>query len=375
MRDRGCDLFGLRGALPPGVALVSRADGMATLIGTPAAGAWRNLQPDARREQRVGADATQHFTLTVEEAPAVTSASATTFTEAAAGSFTLTATGFPSPTLTMGGTLPSGVTFTANGNGTATLAGTPAVGTAGPYPLTVTAHNGVASNATQQLTLVVVRHNHAPTATVTGGLCRDRQKATATLFLTLADADADPLTLTPVSNSNRQLLPDNNIALGGSGKSRTLAVTFASKQSGTARITLSDGKDPTAIVIIAVVGSGHSGRLNGTPGDDMIIGRGGPNTINGEAGNDLLCSGSGKDTLSGGDGNDTLIGGGGNDTLQGGNGDDRLKGGKGNDRLDGGPGNDRLTGGRGADFFNGGPGADTITDFNPRAGDTRGNRL
>ena len=41
-----------------------------------------------------------------------------------------------------GRTLPSGVTFTDNGNGTATLSGTPAAGTAGTYPFTITASNG-----------------------------------------------------------------------------------------------------------------------------------------------------------------------------------------------------------------------------------------
>ena len=70
------------------------------------------------------------------------------------GTFTVTTTGFPTPTLTETGTLPAGVTFVDNGNGTATLAGTPAAGTAGTYPLTITATNSV-SSATQSFTLTV----------------------------------------------------------------------------------------------------------------------------------------------------------------------------------------------------------------------------
>ena len=72
-------------------------------------------------------DATQSFTLTVNQAtrPAITSATSTTFTVGTAGSFTVTTTGFPTPTLSETGALPSGVTFTDNGNGTATLSGTP----------------------------------------------------------------------------------------------------------------------------------------------------------------------------------------------------------------------------------------------------------
>jgi hypothetical protein len=52
----------------------------------------------------------------------------------AAGSLTVTTTaGYPTTTtLTRTRTLPSGVSFTDNGEGTATLAGTPAAGTEGP---------------------------------------------------------------------------------------------------------------------------------------------------------------------------------------------------------------------------------------------------
>jgi len=73
--------------------------------------------------------------------PAITSASSTTFTVGQAGSFTVTTTGFPTPTLTERGALPSGVTFVDNKNGTATLRGTTTA--AGTYPLTFTAANGV----------------------------------------------------------------------------------------------------------------------------------------------------------------------------------------------------------------------------------------
>jgi hypothetical protein len=88
--------------------------------------------------------------------PVITSATSTTFYVGAEGSFTVTATGVPTPTITLSGTLPSSVTFTDNGNGTATLAGTPASGTGGVYNLTFTASNGVLPNDTQNFTLTVV---------------------------------------------------------------------------------------------------------------------------------------------------------------------------------------------------------------------------
>src|SRR5208282_19352 len=109
----------------------------------------------------IGANATQSFTLTVDQAPAITSANNTTFTVGSAGTFTVTATGQPTPSLTETGALPTGVTFTDNGNGTATLAGTPGAGTGGTYPITIKATNAGAM-ATQAFTLTVDQ-----TATIT----------------------------------------------------------------------------------------------------------------------------------------------------------------------------------------------------------------
>src|SRR5690242_8754535 len=49
------------------------------------------------------------------------------------------------------GTLPSGVTFIASG----VLSGTPATGTGGSYSITITATNGIGSDATQNFVLTV----------------------------------------------------------------------------------------------------------------------------------------------------------------------------------------------------------------------------
>ena len=70
------------------------------------------------------------------------------------------------------GALPTGVTFVANTDGTATIGGTPATSKAGTYPLTLTANNGVAPNATQSLVLSVAQtpaFTSAATATATVG--------------------------------------------------------------------------------------------------------------------------------------------------------------------------------------------------------------
>ena len=71
-------------------------------------------------------------------------------------SFTVSASGSLAPKITRKGRLPSGVTFTDNGDGTAALAGTPSHGAAGQYPLTFTAESS-AGTATQAFTLTVTR--------------------------------------------------------------------------------------------------------------------------------------------------------------------------------------------------------------------------
>lgn len=97
-------------------------------------------------------NATQAFTLTLDQSPAVTSAASTAFTVGTAGSFTATATGFPAPTLSESGMLPKGVSFNPS---TGVLSGTSAAGTGGIYPVTITASNGISPNATQNFTLAV----------------------------------------------------------------------------------------------------------------------------------------------------------------------------------------------------------------------------
>ncbi|MBW6467354.1 MAG: hypothetical protein K0B06_12675, partial [Brevefilum sp.] len=116
----------------------------------------------------VSPDATQTFTLTVvaaPTAPAITSGNNTTFMVGSSGTFTVTTTGYPTPTLSQTGGLPSGVTFTDIGDGTASLAGTPAAGTAGDYVIEITASNDVSPAATQTFTLTVVTEPTAPTIT------------------------------------------------------------------------------------------------------------------------------------------------------------------------------------------------------------------
>ena len=146
--------FTLTGPLPTGVTFVG-----STLSGTPAAGTGGVYNFTITAANGVGSDSVVNFVLTVEQAPAVTSADNTTFTVGSAGSFSVTRSGYPAALLSLSGTLPNGVSFDAS---TGVLSGTPAAGTAGTYPLTFTAQNGVATPHVQNFTLTV---NQVPAIT------------------------------------------------------------------------------------------------------------------------------------------------------------------------------------------------------------------
>jgi hypothetical protein len=139
------------GALPTGVTFTDNGNGTATLTGTPAAGSGGTYPIMITAQNGTTPNATQNFALTVSQGLVITSANKTTFTVGAAGAFTVTTSGYPVPALSESGALPGGVTFVDNGNGTATLAGTASA--PGSFPITITASNGVSTQAMQNFTL------------------------------------------------------------------------------------------------------------------------------------------------------------------------------------------------------------------------------
>jgi len=165
------------GTLPPGLSFADQGDGSAKISGTPTAAA---AAPGKTQEytltlnaESAAGSAPQTLTLKVTNpgvAPAITSGNAASFTTGAAGSFTITSTGAPTAGLTRTGTLPPGMTFTDNGDGTAKISGTPTsaaapAGESQGYPLTIKADNGVGSPATQTLTLTVTNPGTTPAFT------------------------------------------------------------------------------------------------------------------------------------------------------------------------------------------------------------------
>jgi hypothetical protein len=142
------------GALPPAVDFTDNGDGTATVTGTPPLGSEGAYPLSIAAANGHPPDAGQGFTLIVSAAPAITGAVSAQVHVGRHGAVTVTASGYPTPALGASGTPPTGVTFTDNGNGTASLAGTPDPDAAGFYPLTLTAVNAIAE-ATRSFDLSV----------------------------------------------------------------------------------------------------------------------------------------------------------------------------------------------------------------------------
>ncbi len=248
------------GTLPGGVTFTDNGNGTGTLAGTPAAASDGTYGLTFTASNGVLPNAVQGFTLTVAKgtAPAITSASSTIFTTGVMGTFTVTTSGVPTPKITMTGTLPGGVTFIDNGNGTGTLAGTPAAASDGTYALIFTASNGNLPNAVQGFTLTVGKGT-APTIT----------SASSTTF-TIGVSGTFTVTTTGS--------PPPKITLGGAALPS--GVTFTDKGDGTATLAGTPASGTTGSYAITFTAS--NGTLpNAVQGFTLTVSPPGPSvTIN-----------------------------------------------------------------------------------------------
>ncbi|HEX3459434.1 MAG TPA: putative Ig domain-containing protein, partial [Acidimicrobiales bacterium] len=185
---------------------------------------------------------------TVNQAPTITSADHTTFTSGTPGTFTVATSpsSQPVPTLSESGALPSGVTLQDNGNGTATLSGTPGAGTAGTYPITITASNGISPNASQSFTLTV---NPAPAthftvsapASATAGVAFNYTVTALDAFNSTATGYTGTAHFT--SSDGAAVLPADYTFVAGDNGVHTFSATL--KTAGNQTITATDTATPS----------------------------------------------------------------------------------------------------------------------------------
>jgi YVTN family beta-propeller protein len=153
-----------------------------------------------------GSSDTVHVLTPVAMAPKITSKGSVTFKVGAKGTFTVTTSGYPTPAVTESGTMPAGVTFKNNGNGTATLSGTPASGTGKAYTLTLSASNGAGAPASQSFRLAVDQEPKITSAAKVTFTYKKKKKFTVTTTgypaAAITEAGALPPGLKFVNNKN-----------------------------------------------------------------------------------------------------------------------------------------------------------------------------
>ena len=224
------------GTLPTGVTFTDNGNGTATISGTPAQG---GSYPILITATNTTGGVSQSFTLGVDQPLIITSAPGTTTTAGTAMTpFTITTTGYPVPSLTKTGTLPPGVTFTDNDNGTATINGVPKATDGGNYTVTITAKNNQGT-VTQAFTLVV---DEAPIIT---------SKASTTFTA----GDTGTFTVTTEGFPAPSLTES---ALAGYPAGLPAGVTFTDNHNGTATISgipAANGSYPIVITATNAFGS------------------------------------------------------------------------------------------------------------------------
>ena len=136
-----------------------------------------------------------------------------------------------------------------------TVTVTPAANQTGSATITVTVSDG-ANTASDTFVLTVVAANTPPTISNISDQTINQNTSTGAIAFTVGDAETAPGSLTVSGSSdNTTLVPNGNIVFGGSGANRTVTVTPAANQTGSATITVtvSDGANTASDSFVLTV--------------------------------------------------------------------------------------------------------------------------
>ena len=125
---------------------------------------------------------------------------------------------------------------------------TPAANQTGTAQITIFVSDGVNTTSTSFILTVQTPVNTPPTISTIANQTANMNQATAAIAFTIGDAETSAASLTLSGTSlNTTLVPNASIAFAGSGASRTVKITPAANQTGSAQITVSvsDGVNTT----------------------------------------------------------------------------------------------------------------------------------
>lgn len=162
-----------------------------------------------------------------------------------------------------------------------TVTVTPAANANGSATITVTVSDGNAM-ASSSFLLTVNAVNDPPTISAIGNQGIPMNTSTGAIAFTIGDVETAPGSLTVTGSSDNQtLVPNANIVFGGSGADRTVTVTPATGQTGTAKITLNvdDGTATTTSSFVLTVTQGNQAPTISDIADRTILVGGNTGTI------------------------------------------------------------------------------------------------
>ncbi len=238
--------------LPSWLTLTDNGDGTATLTGTPT-----NSEVGDHSVVLTVSDGTttttQSFTIAVgntNDAPTFDSTAVTSATEDTAYSYSITTSDVDGDSLTISATtIPSWLTLTDNGDGTATLTGTPTNSEVGDHSVVLTVSDGT-TTTTQSFTIAVGNTNDAPTFDSTAVTSATEDTA-YNYTITTSDVDGDGLTIAATTLPSWLTLTDN-----GDGTA-ILTGTPTNSEVGdhSVVLTVSDGTTTTTQSFTIAVGN------------------------------------------------------------------------------------------------------------------------
>ncbi len=207
-----------------------------------------------------GSSATSTFkTLTVQQAPAITSANSTSFNLSAAGTFTVTATGSGTMTFSViAGSFPS---WASIGSSSGIISGTPPNTTSSPFTFTIQASNGVGSPATQSFTLTVAA---GPSITSQPGNQTVGAGASAQFSVTATSATSYQWLRQPAAGGGFSAITDNGIYSGSSTATLTVNNTTLAMSGDQfqVNVTNSVGTTPSSTASLSITQAPNITSLN-----------------------------------------------------------------------------------------------------------------
>ena len=242
--------------LPSWLILSDNGDGSANLVGTPDNDAVGEYDINLTVTDGSGASDTQAFTLTVinvNDVPIINSSVISTVEEDTLYEYQVAASDIDngdSLTISSSTPLPSWLILSDNGDGSASLMGTPDNNAVGEYDINLTVTDDSSASDSQAFTLTVINVNDAPIAENDNATATEDTQLVFTVLNNDSDPDGDTLTVATVSANN------GTVTVNSADQSLNYSPNANFNGSDTINYTISDGNGGTATALVMVTVNG-----------------------------------------------------------------------------------------------------------------------